>query len=80
MTLLQRAEVRVIGINPGSLVTEELIETVDFADGRPVNTNGLPTVAVIDRHSGSGERGIGLVRGFDMAEGAEWSPFLWCTG
>ena len=67
---LRRAEVRVIGINPGNLVTEELIEAVDFVDGRPVNTDGLATVAVIDRHSGSGERGIGLVRGFDMADGA----------
>lgn len=67
---LRRAEVRVIGINPGSLVTEELIETVEFADGHPVDTDGLATVAVIDRHSGSGERGIGLVRGFDMAAGA----------
>lgn len=67
---LRRAEVRVIGINPGSLVTEELIETVDFADGRPVNPGDLAAVAVIDRHSGSGERGIGLVRGFDMARGA----------
>ena len=59
-----------IGINPGSLVTEELIETVDFVDGNPVNTDGLATVAVIDRHSGSGRRGVGLVRGFDMAAGA----------
>ena len=67
---LRRAEVRVIGINPGSLVTEELIEAVDFVDGHPVNTNDLATVAVIDRHSGSGERGIGLVRGFGMAGGA----------
>ena len=67
---LRRAEVRVIGINPGGLVTEELVETVDFADGHPANSDGLATVAVIDRHSGSGERGIGLVRGFDMAAGA----------
>ena len=67
---LRRAEVRVIGINPGSLVTEELIETVDFVDRHPVNPSDLATVAVIDRHSGSGEKGIGLVRGFGMAGGA----------
>ena len=67
---LRRAEVRVIGINPGALVTEELVETVEFVDGRPADADGLATVAVIDRHYGSGERGIGLVRGFDMAAGA----------
>ena len=67
---LQRAEVRVIGINPGALVTEELVEIVEFVDGHSANADGLATVAVIDRHYGSGERGIGLVRGFDMAAGA----------
>ena len=67
---LQRAEVRVIGIDPGSLVTEELIETVDFVDGRTVNSNGLATVTVIDRHFGSGAQGLGLVRGFDIVDGA----------
>ena len=67
---LQRAEVRVIGIDPGSLVTQELIETVDFVDGRTVNSNGLATVTVIDRHFGSGAQGLGLVRGFDIVDGA----------
>ena len=67
---LRRAEVRVIGMNPGSLVTEELIEAVDFEDGSAVNSDTLATVAVLDRHFGNGARGLGLVRGFDMVDGA----------
>jgi adenine deaminase len=66
---LTRAEVRVIGITPGSLVTDELIEEVTFEAGQPV-VDGLATLAVIDRHTGSGAKGLGLVRGFDMAAGA----------
>lgn len=67
---VKRAEVRVIGINPGSLLTEELTEEVTFESGRVVGADGLATVAVIDRHNGSGAKGLGLVRGFDMEEGA----------
>ena len=64
------AEVRVIGMTPGSLLTEELIETVHFKDGHVDGAPGLATIAVIDRHFSSNAKGLGLVRGFDMARGA----------
>jgi adenine deaminase len=67
---LARAQVRVIGIDPGSLVTEELFETVEFADGKAVEPDGLATIAVLDRHTGTDAKGLGLVRGFDMQSGA----------
>ncbi|HKX74491.1 MAG TPA: adenine deaminase C-terminal domain-containing protein [Acidimicrobiia bacterium] len=67
---LRRAEVRVIGINPGSLITEERFEEVTFEGGRVVDPNGLLTIAVIDRHLGTTDKGLGLLRGFDMERGA----------
>lgn len=67
---LKEAEVRVIGITPGSLLTEELVEMVSFEEGRVRQPGGLMTIAVIDRHNASGNKGLGLVRGFDMKAGA----------
>lgn len=66
---LKTAEVRVIGITPGSLVTEERVEEVAFDNGR-ARTDELATIAVIDRHEGGTKRGIGLVRGFNVSSGA----------
>jgi adenine deaminase len=67
---LGTAEVRVIGITPGSLVTEERVEEVQFDHGRVVAPDGLITIAVIDRHAGGERKGLGLVRGFDVSAGA----------
>jgi len=67
---LETAEVRVIGITPGSLVTEERVEEVQFDHGRVVAPDGLITIAVIDRHDGGEQKGLGLVRGFDVSAGA----------
>jgi adenine deaminase len=67
---LETAEVRVIGITPGSLVTDELIENVHFSGGVVTTPAGLATIAVIDRHDGGERKGLGLVRGFDVRAGA----------
>ncbi|HKX75763.1 MAG TPA: adenine deaminase C-terminal domain-containing protein [Acidimicrobiia bacterium] len=74
-TALSTAKVRVIGINPGSLITEEIVETVTFENGRVTQPADLLTIAVIDRHSASGDKGLGLVRGFDMSRGAIATTF-----
>ncbi len=66
---LTTAEVRVIGITPGSLVTDELVETVEFEAGT-AKAPDLATIAVFDRHEATGSRGLGLVRGFDFESGA----------
>jgi adenine deaminase len=74
-TALSTAKVRVIGINPGSLITEEIVETVTFENGRVTQPADLLTIAVIDRHLASGDKGLGLVRGFDMTQGAIATTF-----
>jgi adenine deaminase len=67
---LESADVRVIGITPGSLVTEERIENVQFSGGVVTSPEGLATIAVIDRHDGGDRKGLGLLRGFDVGAGA----------
>jgi adenine deaminase len=67
---LDTADVRVIGITPGSLVTEERVEEVQFNEGVITSPDGLTTIAVIDRYDGGERKGIGLVRGFDVGAGA----------
>jgi adenine deaminase len=67
---IDRAQVRIIGITPGSLVTEELVDDVTFNDGIPDRTTGLATLAVIDRHEGGSRKGLGLLRGFNLSAGA----------
>jgi adenine deaminase len=67
---LETADVRVIGITPGSLITEERVEGVTFDNGVVISPDGLATIAVIDRHEGGERKGMGLVRGFDVGAGA----------
>jgi adenine deaminase len=67
---LQTADVRVIGLTPGSLLTDELVETVRFEHGRAVAPEGLATIAVVDRHQGGTRRSLGLVRGIAVEAGA----------
>src|SRR5690606_19193844 len=62
--------VRVVGITPGSLLTEELEEDVDLPDGVPDPASGLNLFAVFDRHEASGRLGVGLVRGVGIVSGA----------
>ena len=66
-----RASVRVIGITPGSLLTEELAEEVGIADGRLTGpATGLAKLAVLDRHEGGSRGATGLVRGLGIQAGA----------
>jgi adenine deaminase len=67
-----RGRVRVIGVEPGSIVTRSLvweqpwIGTVAVADP----ARDLAKVAVIERHRGTGRVGLGLVTGFGLKRGA----------
>lgn len=61
---------RVIGVVPGKLATEELVEEVQVEGGRVVGAEGLAKIAVIDRHLGGHERFVGLIRGFGIERGA----------
>jgi len=63
---------RVIGVVPGQLVTESLLETVVFDGGAARTDTGrdILKIAVVERHKGTGNVGVSMVRGFGLASGA----------
>ena len=67
-----RAETPVIGILPGKIITEHLVERIEPADGdkRPDIARDLVRIAVIERHGKNGNIATGFVRGFGLARGA----------
>jgi adenine deaminase len=65
-------EVRVIGLVPGQIVTEQIIERLPADDGGLVadRNREIVKLAVIERHRGTGNVGLGLLRGLGPLEGA----------
>jgi len=63
---------RVIGIVPGQLVTEHLIEELPIKNGcaQPDPERDILFLAVVERHHGSGNVGVGFVRGLGFKRGA----------
>jgi adenine deaminase len=63
---------RVIGIVPGQIVTESLVEEPTVMNGRAIADpeRDLLKIAVVERHLGTGRVGLGLVRGFGLERGA----------
>lgn len=57
---------RVIGVEPAQIVTRS--ERGDLADAGP--GKGFQFAAVVERHRGTGNVGLGLVRGFGLEAGA----------
>lgn len=63
---------RVIDVIPGSLLTNELIEEIDFDNGN----NGIDVekdilkLAVCERHNATGHAGIGFIHGIGLKKGA----------
>ena len=68
---------RVIGVIPDQIVTESLVEEPTVEDGHAVADpdRDLAKIAVIERHLGTGRRGVGLVHGFGLRSGALASTF-----
>jgi adenine deaminase len=65
------ASVRVIGVTEGSLLTSELVETLDVDGGRlDSRPSGLAKIAVFDRHEGGSRGAAGLIRGTGVEAGA----------
>ncbi|HUH15570.1 MAG TPA: adenine deaminase [Gaiellaceae bacterium] len=64
---------RVIGLVPGQIVTDSLVEELPRADADP--ERDLAKIAVIERHLGTGRIGLGFVRGFGLERGAFASTF-----
>ncbi len=64
--------VRVIGAIPEQIVTRTLIERAPTRDGQVVADpeRDLLKIAVVERHAGTRNVGLGLVKGFGLREGA----------
>lgn len=62
----------VIGIIPNSIVTQHLTESVKVENGFfvPSIKNDQLILAVIERHKGTGNVGLGIVKGFQLKRGA----------
>jgi adenine deaminase len=63
---------RVIGLVPGQLVTESLVDEPAVRDGFAVAdpVRDLAKIAVLERHHATGRIGLGFVRGFGLQHGA----------
>jgi adenine deaminase len=63
---------RVIGLVPGQIVTEALVEEPTTLGGEVVAdpARDLAKIAVLERHLATGRIGLGLVRGFGLQRGA----------
>ena len=67
-----KGRARVIGVVPGQLVTESLTAEVGF-DGGAARTDpdrDIIKIAVVERHKGTGNVGVSMVRGFGLSSGA----------
>ncbi len=70
---LETNSVRVIGIEPGSLITHDLVREVKRDDSghfRAEKGTDIRKLAVIERHRRTGNIGLGLVEGFGVTGGA----------
>ncbi|MDP4125870.1 MAG: adenine deaminase [Bacillota bacterium] len=65
-------QVRVIGIQSHSLVTSALIRELPVEGGfvQTDPTRGIAKIAVIERHNGTGNVGVGFVEGLGLEKGA----------
>lgn len=65
-------QAHVIEIIPNSLLTNDLIETVSVKDGFFESSieNDWLKIAVIERHHQTGNIGVGIVKGFQLKDGA----------
>ncbi|MBQ6041315.1 MAG: adenine deaminase [Oscillospiraceae bacterium] len=62
---------RVIGVIPGQLLTEERMEMLDFTKNNGIDTDrDILELAVIERHRGTGHRGLGFISGIGLKRGA----------
>jgi adenine deaminase len=69
---IEGQRVRAIRVAPNTLITEEEIVEVTDLKGEAVSDpeRDLLKLAVIERHHGSGRKGLGFVRGFGLKKGA----------
>ncbi len=68
----QGRRARVIGVVPNQVLTEHLVDEISVRDGEAVAdpARDLLKIAVIERHRGTGNIGLGFVRGLGLQRGA----------
>jgi adenine deaminase len=68
----QGGAARVIGLVPGQIITESLVDEPTQRGGEAIADPGrdLAKVAVVERHLGTGRIGLGFVRGLGLERGA----------
>ncbi len=66
------ADVRVIGVRPGQILTDAIQATLPVVDGAILAdmSQDVLKIAVLERHHGTGRIGLGFVRGFGLRQGA----------
>ena len=62
--------VRVMEVIPGEVLTNELIEEVKVEEGCFVPDEVYQKIAVLERHHATGKKGIGIVKGLSIKNGA----------
>jgi adenine deaminase len=68
----ETVDARVIGVVPDQIVTEHVVTGVPVRDGRAVADveRDILKLAVVERHRGTGNVGLGFVRGLGLRKGA----------
>lgn len=68
----RNSEADVIGVIPGKIITEHLKRTLPVNGGKTLVDfeQDVLKVAVVERHKGTGNIGLGFVHGFGMKQGA----------
>ncbi len=68
----QGQRIRVIGVVPEQVITRALVDDARVEDGLVVADveRDLLKIAVVERHQGTGNVGVGFVRGFGLKRGA----------
>lgn len=62
---------RVIGINPGTLLTDEVVLDIDFSENNGIDVErDVLKLAVIERFKNTGHIGLGFTHGIGMKKGA----------
>ncbi len=67
----QGSRCRVMQIRAGQLLTDEIIETLDFTQNNGIDlSRDILKLAVIERHRETGHRGLGYIKGIGLRRGA----------
>ena len=61
---------RILEVVPGEILTKELIADVPVKEGLFVANEIYQKVAVLERHNATGKKGLGIVKGFFIKNGA----------